>query len=88
MWPTGALDAPERLTPRKITLLPALSTKLQAVVWRYSGGVGCPVAGDIDGTRGITEKSKQEGEEEVSVEKRVVPCYAEELPGGLQCPPR
>jgi hypothetical protein len=53
-FPTGAFDEPERLTPRRSRVRPALSTKLQSVVWIKDEDVGWPVAGDTEGTLGIS----------------------------------
>jgi len=50
---TGAFDDPERLTPRKRRVRPALSTKLHDVVWMKESPVGFPVVGDDEGTFGI-----------------------------------
>jgi len=50
---TGALAEPERLTPRSKRVLPWLSTKELLVVWMKWSGVGLPVAGEREGTRGI-----------------------------------
>ena len=50
---TGAFDDPERLTPRKRRVRPALSTKLHAVVWMKESPVGFPVVGEDEGTLGI-----------------------------------
>jgi len=49
------LEAPERLTPRRRSVRPEVSTKLKEVVWIKSGWVGWPVAGDIEGTEGIVD---------------------------------
>lgn len=51
--PTGALDEPERLTPRRSSVRPELSIKLLEDVWINESFVGLPVAGEIDGTGGM-----------------------------------
>ena len=57
-WSTGAFVEPDKLTPRKRTVLPALSTKLVSIVCKKLGPTGFPVVGDTEGTLGMTSRVK------------------------------
>jgi hypothetical protein len=59
--PTGALDAPERLTPRRRSVRPWASTNAQEVVCTKSADVEAPVVGDVAGTEGIVVDNDQAG---------------------------
>lgn len=51
--PTGALDAPERLTPLKRSVRPVESTKLPSTVCTKLAETGLPVVGETEGIRGM-----------------------------------